>query len=158
MPLYLTLRGLPRRPHPLRVLAQADCLYLAGSLHQDCLVKNLSCSSAGTAPLSYSHFDHSHWLRVKAERARQGLARSTLVGQCVEHALVGRWVLDKDTGAHYLVRSVRKGWSKGWYLEAWLVHEHNATHRTVVVENLSSADSKVVDLLHRYAQTFELSH
>lgn len=114
-----------------------------------------SVAAVGTMR-AYSHFDHEHWQRVRAERAKLGLSRATEVGQQVGHPLAGRHVVDTSTGARYRVRSVRKDWHKGWFLVAWLERECDESHRTVVVENLSSTDADVLARLHRYAETFEL--
>jgi hypothetical protein len=85
---------------------------------------------------AFSHFDLDHWLKVKAERARQGLVAKTERGaEAVDHFLKGKTVLDTASHRAYIVESVQKDWFQGWFLVALL--NHNGSHRICVVDSLT---------------------
>lgn len=100
----------------------------------------------------FSHFDLSHWLKVKA--ARHQLNRDKAVNATSlqpGHDLVDRIVLDPETGKHARVLEVHRQWLDGWYLMAILVAAGNGPRMARVVRNLSSEHPHV----QRLAELFE---
>jgi hypothetical protein len=115
--------------------------------------------NVGANEPQFSHFDTKHWYRVKAERSRLGLHRATEVGAEVQHALVGRTLVEQDTGDTYRVQNVTKDWYHGWFLRAFLVSLKNpltGSHRVCHVENISCQDEGIQQQIEHFHTTLSV--
>jgi len=101
----------------------------------------------------FSQFNLDHWMKVKAERSRLGLARDPQRGPQEAHPLLGKSVVDTRTGQRYLVERVSRDWFKGWFLVALM--QCNGSHRTCVVSNLSCHDEGVLNQLADFKTHFQ---
>lgn len=104
--------------------------------------------------MAYSHFNLDHWLKVKAERHRQGIVDKTARGEQVAHALTGKRIVDKTTNKTYVVEQVKKDWLQGWFLTALM--ECNGSHRVCVVDSLSCADESIQRAANFFNDSFQL--
>lgn len=95
-----------------------------------------------------------HYFQVKSARNSQGIAKRTRLGTPVSHALTGSYVVQKSNGTAFLVEQVYQDWWFGRFLVAVL--SHNGSHRTCVVENISSIDSGVIEQLQQFGNEFNL--
>jgi len=104
----------------------------------------------------FSHFDATHWAKVKAARAAQGLDRHSEVGKVLEgHPLVGRTLTDPETGREYYVELAKKDWQQGWFVRAKLVRDGIPIH--CVVENHSSTCPEVLRSHGTFQEMFAAS-
>ncbi len=107
---------------------------------------------AVSAPAAYSFFDYSHWLKVRAERARLGISPHPERRQVPDHPLVNRTLVETSTGKAYKVLSVRRDWYHGWFLVATL--ERDGSHGTCVVGNLSCRSDEILSQLEFFQSRF----
>jgi hypothetical protein len=105
----------------------------------------------------FSQLNLDHWLRVKAERARLGMPSPRAKNEPIHHALVGLTLVEKVTGKHYVVESVREDWWQGWFLTA-LLHDEFGSSRMCIIENRSSTNPAIQRQLAQFRQDFGLTH
>lgn len=104
-------------------------------------------------PAAYSHFNMSHWLKVKAERSRLGLTNQRQRGPGEPHALNGRDVVDTRNGQRFHVSQVYRDWYQGWFLVALLQCDQGP--RTCVVDNISCQDDSILEQLAAFKTHFQ---
>lgn len=102
---------------------------------------------------SFASSNFDHYLEVKKARRDQGVP-SRILDNKVDHAYTGKSVIDQTTGAVYEVEKVYQDWWHGRFLAVLLVR--NGSHRTCIIENLSSQDENIIRQAAEFQSTFRL--
>ena len=82
--------------------------------------------------------------RIKSERKKKNLTSDYCSSDSYPHAMVGMFLQDKKTEKVYLVQKAVRHWLWGYYIALLLV-DGSDSHRLIHWENISSADSWIVE-------------
>lgn len=86
--------------------------------------------------ITKGRFNHDLYIAIRKEREKVGLPVACLNKPILDHELIGREFISKETSKRYTVKSVNEHWYEGWY-EILVLEDSHQSSRVVMWRNIN---------------------